>query len=371
MDKDEKICLVALNQILNNNDKKVKELLSHSGSAEALFILGKSKLLKHYGKDHKFIQDISNPNTLIKAKEEIKWANNEGIEILCYSDTNSGYPSIMLEYVDYPIVLYKKGDFCLNSNKLISIVGTRKATSYGKTICNEIVRDMAKIIPDAAIVSGLAYGIDIAAHKAALENNLPTVAVLGSGLDNIYPVAHASIANKICENGAVITEFCRQNRSFKINFLQRNRIIAGISHALIVVESKERGGSMITANLAKEYFTEVFAVPGKLSDPYSAGCNLLISEQNAMSFHSALKFAINMNWYTPKSVNPNLKSISIWPPDSEKEKILVALNSYNELNIDNLLQITELPALQLSSLLLDLELEGRIISLPGKRYSSS
>lgn len=371
MDKNEKKCLVALNRILNNNGARVRELLSFTGSAESLFRLGKSVLQERYGQGHKFIQDLVNPNTLKAAQEELEWAHNNGIEILCYSHTESGYPSIMLEYEDYPIVLYKKGDFCLNSSKMISIVGTRKATTYGKTICNEIVRDIAKIVPDSAIVSGLAYGIDITAHKAALEYNLPTVAILGSGLDNIYPVAHASIANQICANGAIVSEFSRQCEGFKINFLQRNRIIAGICKALIVVESKERGGSMITANIAKDCFLEIFAVPGRLTDPYSAGCNLLISEQKAAIFHSALRFATNMNWYSPKSSVPNYNQASLWPEDSEKEKILVALDSNNELNIDNLIQITEIPALQLSALLLELELEGRIVSLPGKRFSNS
>lgn len=371
MDKNEKKCLVALNRILNNNNKRVKELLSLTGSAEALFRMGKTELLEQYGKEYKFIQDLTNPNTLRLAQEEIEWANNEGIEILCFSHPELGYPSIMLEHQDYPIVLYKKGDFCLNSNKMISIVGTRRATIYGKTVCRDIVRDIAKIVPNAAIVSGLAYGIDITAHKAALENNLHTVAVLGSGLDNIYPVAHASIATKIQnQGGAIITEFSRQCEGFKINFLQRNRIIAGLSNALIVVESKESGGSMITANIAKHYFTEVFAVPGRLSDPFSAGCNLLISEHNATIYNSALKFALDMNWYAPSN-NLNSQDMTLWPQDSEKEKILVALESNNELNIDALFQITEIPALHLSSLLLDLELEGRVISLPGKRYANS
>lgn len=369
MDKNEKIYLVALNRILNNNGKRAKELLSFTGSAQALFNLGQTQLIERYGKGHSFINDLANPKTLEQAHQEVEWTNNEGIDILCYSNPASGYPSILLEYEDYPIVLYKKGDFCLNSNKMVSIVGTRKATAYGKGICYDIVRDLSKIVPGCAIVSGLAYGIDIAAHTAALENNLPTVAVLGSGLDRIYPVAHTSIANKICSNGAIVTEFSRQCEGFKINFLQRNRIIAGLAQALIVVESKERGGSMITANLAKEYFTEVFAVPGRLSDPYSAGCNWLIAEENAIIFHSALRFAINMNWYTPGT--HIAKAASLWPQDSEKEKILVALSSNNELTIDNLIQVTEIPALKLASLLLELELEGRVVSLPGRRYSNS
>ncbi len=368
MDKDEKICLVALNKMLNNNGKKVKEILAITGTAEALFRLEKSALIKEMGREYKFINDLFNPNTLLEAKKEIEWANNEGIEILCYSHLESGYPTILLEHDDYPIVLYKKGDFSLNSKKLVSIIGTRKATNYGKTICNEIVRDIAKITPDACIVSGLAYGIDITAHKAALEYNLPTVAILGSGLDNIYPVAHLPVARQICTKGAIVTEFSRQYEGFKINFLQRNRIIAGLSKALIVIESQERGGSMITADLAKGYFTDIFAVPGRLSDPYSAGCNLLISQQIAAIFHTALKFAISVNWYTPSNVTPHLRTKSLWPQDSEKEKILVALESNNELNINDLMQLTKIPALQLSSLLLDLELEGRVISLPGKRY---
>lgn len=372
MDKNEKKCLVALNRILNNNHKRVKELLAIAGSAQGIFMLGKSELIKQFDKEYKFIQDLCDPITLVKAQEEIQWANNEGIEILCYSDESSGYPSIMLEYEDFPIVLYKKGDFCLNSNIMVSIVGTRKATTYGKTTCDQIVRDISKVAPGVAIVSGLAYGIDITAHKAALEYNLPTVAVLGSGLDNLYPVAHASIANQICkQGGAILTEFARQCEGFKINFLQRNRIIAGLSQALIVVESKESGGSMITANIAKHYFTEVFAVPGRLSDPYSAGCNLLISEQNATIYNSALKFATDMNWYSPPRDTLNFQNTTLWAQDLEKEKILVALESCNELNIDTLIQLTEIPALQISSLLLDLELEGRIKSLPGKRYSNS
>lgn len=371
MDKDEKKCLVALNTILNNNGERVKELISYTGSAQGVFRLSKSKLIDKFQKEYTFIKKICDPNTLIAAQKEIEWAENEGIEILCYSDLDCGYPSIMLEYNDYPIVLYKKGDFNLNSNRLISIVGTRRATSYGKAISNKIVEEIAKVVPSAAIVSGLAYGIDIAAHKAALNNNLPTIAVLGSGLDNIYPVAHSSIAKEIPKKGgAIITEFSRQHEGFKINFLQRNRIIAGLSRALIVAESKERGGSMITANIAKQYFTEVFAVPGRLLDPYSAGCNLLISQQNAICYNSAIQFAKEMNWYNPTNSSLKFGSRTLWPQNSEKEKILVALDSYNELNIDTLIEVTKIPALQLSSLLLELELEGFVKSLPGKRYSN-
>lgn len=371
MDKEEKKCLVALNSILNNNGKRVKELLSYTGSAQGIFSLGRAELIKLFKKEYTFIKKICEPNTLVTAQEEIKWANNEGIDILCFSDPDCNYPSILLEYEDCPIVLYKKGHLNLNTNKLVSIVGTRKATAYGKTICNNIVKDIGKVVPNISIVSGLAYGIDITAHIAALENNLPTVAVLGSGLNKIYPIAHSSITKKIVEKGgAIITEFSRQNEGYKINFLQRNRIIAGLSRALIVIESQERGGSMITANIAKQYYTEIFAVPGRLSDPYSAGCNLLITQQNAICYNSALQFAKEMNWYSPTNNTIKFKNRTLWPQDSEKEKILVALDSYNELNIDTLIEVTKIPALQLSSLLLDLELEGFIKSLPGKRYSN-
>ena len=368
MERDELVYMVALNTIMMYNGKAARELIELSNSAKGVFTLTKSDLMDIFGKRYSFFDELVNPGNLSTAHQEISWAESRGISVLCSQDPLCDYPSKLLECPDYPLILYKAGPAPLNSTRMISIVGTRKSTLYGVNMCTKIVRELSQMNVGATIVSGLAYGVDIAAHKAALEYNQRTIAVLAGGLDNIYPVAHTEYAKKIITGGALISEFPRESENFKINFIQRNRIIAGMSDATIIAESGERGGSMITAALANSYSRELFALPGRVTDSSSAGCNLLISKNMASIFHSTAEVMRSLGWQTPPSAD-KLYGDKLFVADSrEKEKILVALKHNPEIEIDSLIALTGINISTLSSLLLELELDGRVSAVAGKRY---
>jgi DNA processing protein len=243
------------------------------------------------------------------------------------------------------------------------------STKYGTECCRKIIRELLEYGCSPLIVSGLAYGVDVAAHKAALEFGLKTVAVLPNGLDRIYPTAHHEIAKKISRQGAILSEFPRSTESLKINFIQRNRLIAALSQATIVVESRTKGGALITAELAQSYSREVFALPGRVSDPISSGCNNLIFRNIANIFSSTKEFILSMGWSVDNKDVINKEKQLFYTGSKEKEKILVALRTNSELSFDEILLITGARIQSLCESLLELELEGYINSLAGKRYS--
>jgi len=361
--------MVALNTIMMYNGKAARELIELNRSAGAVFTLTRSDLMDIFGKRYSFFDELLNPENLSIARREIEWAESRNISVLCSEDPLCDYPANLLECPDYPLILYKAGTAPLNEIRMISIVGTRRSTNYGINMCTKIVRELSLMNASAAIVSGLAYGVDIAAHKAAMEYNQRTIAVLAGGLDSIYPVAHTEYAKKILCHGALISEFPRESEAHKINFIQRNRIIAGISDATIIIESAERGGSMITATLANSYSRELFALPGRVTDPSSAGCNLLISKNMASIFHNTAEVMRSLGWETPPSAD-KLYGDKLFIADSrEKEKILVALKHNPEIEIDSMIALTGINISTLSSLLLELELEGRVVAVAGKRYT--
>lgn len=368
MDREEKLYTAALNTIFRYNCKPARELIEITGSARAVFSLNRSDLKEIFGKEYTFINDICDKRAVEEAAKEISWAESAGIEVLVFSDTEGGYPYRLLECSDYPLVIFKRGTSALDASSVISIVGTRRASATGTEVCRKIISELANLGLNPLIVSGLAFGIDITAHRCALENNLRTIAVLGSSLDSIYPVSHGKYASAIERDGALVTEFPRNSLSFKINFIRRNRIIAGMSDAVIVAESGERGGSMITASLASSYAREVFAVPGRPGDVRSRGCNLLISKNLASLFYSTESFAEHMGWNLSQKKGERVQKVLFTSYSREKEKILVALASAQEAGIDELTRMTGLNIREISSNLLELELEGAIASLPGKRF---
>lgn len=368
MKRDELEYMVALNTVMMYNGKAAKELIELCKSAETIFTLTRDDLMDIFGKSYSFFDALLNPKNLSLARKEIEWALSRNISLLCSEDPLSDYPCNLLECPDYPLILYKAGEAPLNKSRMISIVGTRRSTDYGVSMCTKIVRELSLLNAGATIVSGLAYGIDIAAHKAALEYDQKTIAVLAGGLDSIYPVAHTEYAKRILNNGALISEFPRESESHKINFIQRNRIIAGLSEATIIIESGERGGAMITATLANSYSRELFALPGRVSDPLSAGCNLLISKNIASIFHSTTEVMRSLGWETPLSAD-KLYGDKLFIADSrEKEKILLALKHNSQIEVDSLIALTGINISTLSSLLLELELDGRVKAVAGKRY---
>ncbi|OFY40391.1 MAG: DNA protecting protein DprA [Bacteroidetes bacterium GWF2_40_14] len=364
---DELVYIVALNKVFRYNPKISNFLLKEFGTAETIFRLDQSVLMGIFNNRYSFLDQLSDRSILTWAKEEICWAESKGVRLININD--SEYPASLKECFDPPLVLYIYGEADLNQEKIISIVGTRMSTRYGTECCRKIIRELLDSGCTPVVVSGLAYGVDVAAHKAALESGLKTVAVLPNGLDRIYPSAHHEIAKKISRQGAVISEFPRATESLKINFIQRNRLIAALSKATIVIESRSKGGALITAELAQSYSREVFAIPGRLSDPISSGCNNLIFRNIANIFSSTRDFMTVMNWGSENKDIPHKEKELFYSGSPEKEKILVALRINSELNMDELLLITGAGMQSLCESLLELELEGYIHSLAGKRYS--
>ena len=373
---DEIIFLLALNRILNYDCKTAAALIEYAGSASALFAMDSGKLSDMLGRRYKFTEEIGRKSHLRWAEEELEWARSKNISILTPYDPSGQYPRYLLECSDRPIVLYKTGPADLDSRQIISIVGTRRSTQYGERICTRILAEMKDMGLSPVVVSGLAFGVDICAHRAAVANGFATVAVSACGPEKIYPASHLTDARKIAKEGAVITEFPRGIKSLKINFLRRNRIIAGISPATIVIESEKRGGAMITASLANSYSRDVFALPGRVSDSASAGCNHLISKNIAGIITNTEELVEKLGWADLMKNKASKGSRPGEGPQSkinfetgDKEKILVTLRHGSELHIDELSNITGLNISSLSIILLELEIENRVVRLAGERYA--
>lgn len=301
-----------------------------------------------------------------RAETELEFITKKNIKVLCIGDSN--YPARLLECNDAPLVLFTLGDADFNAKHVISIVGTRHATQYGRDICQSIVAGIQKACPDTLIVSGLAYGIDINAHRAALSCGLPTVGVLAHGLDRIYPSAHRQTAVQMLSQGGLLTEYISGTTPERLNFVSRNRIVAGISDATLVVESAQKGGSLITAELAQTYNRDVFAVPGRITDEYSIGCNRLISDQRATLVQSADDILTALGWATPQSV-PQAIQQELFPDlNAEQQLIVDALRNTDGKQINQIIVETGLSYSQVSNQLYELECMGVITLLGGARY---
>lgn len=341
-----------------------KNLISYCGSAETVFKTSRTKLKKIPGIGDKLSHITENIHSYLTiAEEEIEKADKARAEILIY--TSPEYPKKLKGISDAPPILYYKGNGDLNNPKSIAIVGTRNATAYGKHVVEEIIEGVKKHNP--LIVSGLAYGIDVHAHKHALKNNLETVGIMASGIDIIYPKLHSKIASQMMGQGGIITEFTVGTIPDAPNFPKRNRIIAGMADAVIVVEAAERGGALITAELANGYNRDVLAVPGNLHSSFSEGCNKLIRNHKANILTNPDDIAYLLDW-------PDTDQTAIEVKDStqrsEKEQQIIAVLNQNSegLMIDTLSNITEIPMNEIASQLLNLEFDGWIVSLPGKKY---
>lgn len=356
---------IALSLIPNIGAITAKKLIAYTGSVEEIFSQTKGNLQKIPGVGLFLADQIMNNKNeaLEKAEEEISFTDKYKINVCTYLDEN--YPKRLKECEDGPIVFYYKGKTDWNKTKMLSIVGTRNATSYGKEICEEIVTSLKNKGHNVTIVSGLAYGIDIYSHRAAINNQLETIAVLGHGLQTMYPKAHTNTAKQIIEQGALITEFSASSKPDRNNFVRRNRIIAGLSDATIVVESGIKGGALITADIANSYNREVLAIPGKSLDKYSAGCNNLIKTNRAALVESAEDIEIMMGWDTKeKIVQPKL-----FPQlTDEEQKIADVLAKNESTTIDIICRESKLPINKVSAQLLNMEFNGIVRSLPGKQF---
>lgn len=356
--KDNTLYEIALSLLHNIGPKRAKILLSELGSAEAVFKEKKSHLVQIEQIGKSIIDSINFEKALIQAEKEIEFISKNNVQPIFFLDR--AYPNRLKFCDDGPIMLYGKGKINLNPPKSVAIVGTRKASHYGLDLVENLIAELAEM--NVLIVSGLAFGVDIKAHKEAIKHNLPTIAVLGSSLDWIYPGANYNVAMQMCENGGLLTEFTHQTKPDRENFPQRNRIVAGMTQATIVIESKIKGGSIITAELANDYNSEVFAYPGNVSQNTSQGTNKLIQDHKAQLIQNPEDFIRFMNW--EKEHNPQ---ISLFENFSDFEHAIMNFLREGRQHIDLIKhQFREKQDLNIT--LLQLEMKGIIKSRPGNYY---
>lgn len=345
-----------------------RKLIDEAGSARRVFHMQRASLEKIEGIGTVLSQSIRSPMLLEKAGKELEFLERHKIRALYFRD--SDYPARLKECQDAPILLYSKGSEGLNKRHVLSVVGTRKASSYGKELCRNIVLELAAMIKDLVIVSGLAFGIDVIAHRAALERGIPTVAVLGHGLRTLYPNAHRETAKKICGQGALVTDFHSGTGPERNNFLRRNRIIAGMADATLVVESATSGGALITADMASSYGRDVLAVPGRATDERSKGCNSLIKDNVAAMVESADDIIAALNWMEDGIQKSSIRSENI--SCTEQEKLMLELmNRHNGLRPEELSSFSEIPISLILSLLTQMELKRWVHVEPGNLYQSA
>lgn len=367
--QQEIIYSIALSNLPHIGLVTAKRLYEEAGSATAIFEHRKhiTDLIPDAAQQ---LQDALNNcgEALRLAEAECEYIEKKRIE--AYTMNSAEYPQRLLECNDAPLVLFFCGNADLNSHHIINIIGTRRCTQYGKDICREFIADLKRECPDMLIVSGLAYGIDIHAHRAALQNGMTTIGVLAHGLDRIYPAMHRQTAAKMTENGGLLTEYLSGTTPEKVNFVRRNRIVAGMADATIVVESAEHGGALITAELASTYNRDVFAFPGRISDEFSEGCNKLIARQKATMILNADEFLRSMNW---KQADSTLKQDGVqqelFPELTPDEAAIVeALRNCDNKQINQIVVETGLNFHTVSSSLYELEYKGVVALLGGARY---
>lgn len=367
----ERLSMLALTQVQGLEAALFRSIIEVTGSASALFdnLASLGDILP--GATPRLKAMLSDPKNFVRAEKELLFAEAHGIDIICYNDKE--YPARLRECDDAPIVLYKKGNVNLNLPHVVSVVGTRRATEYGKDVCEKFVRELSQLIPDILVVSGLAYGIDICAHKAAMATSLPTVGVLAHGLDRIYPAPHRNAAKAMLENGGLLTEFMSGTESLRPYFVRRNRIVAGMSDATVVVESAASGGSLITASIAHSYSRDCFAFPGRITDENSKGCNELIARNRAALITSAEDFVSAMNWEPSRKRSKNDPvQMQLFPElTSDESLVMQHLARFPEgVQINRLVVEANIPVNRLMPLLFELEMKELIKTLAGGRYKA-
>ncbi|MDR2791228.1 MAG: DNA-processing protein DprA [Tannerellaceae bacterium] len=358
---------IGLTMTVGVGEKIAKRLLElFDGDAEAVFREKEHILGKVAGVGAIVSASLHNPETLRRAEAELRFVEQNNIRIVFLNE--EGYPFRLAQCPDAPILLYYKGEADLDATYMVSIVGTRSATVYGQGLTDKFVHDLGEMLPETHIVSGLAYGIDIMSHRAALKEGLRTVAILAHGLDRIYPSVHRTTAVEMLrEGGGLLTEYPHGTTPEKLNFVKRNRIVAGLSEAVVVVESPHRGGSLITADMALGYARSVFAFPGRTTDSHSTGCNDLIRYNKAALILSATHFVSEMGW-TEQSLAAAVPQELPFVEEGDAGRVLAILRTHEDAHIDHIGRLAEMPMSKLLPTLLDLEVADLIIQLPGNRY---
>lgn len=357
---------IALTKIQGIGPRLSRNLLAHCGSVEAVFDSSKKALLSIPGIGPAAVERILSKTYLKEAEAELEFIQKHQIEAIWLEDDN--YPRRLSQCEDAPLLLYYKGNADLNPSRVVSIVGTRNSTRYGQRICEKLVEALSAL--DVHIISGLAYGIDVLAHQYAVQQQIPTIGILGHGLDRIYPASHREIASKMLANGGLLTEFPSGTNPDRQNFPMRNRIIAGLADVTIVIEAAMKGGALITAEIANSYNRDVCAFPGSIEQEYSAGCNYLIKTNRAHLIRNAEDLCYLMNWEATAS-KPEKQLVLVPKAMSRDEQKVYTFLSDQELEqatIDQIAIYCDWPQSKLAIILLEMELEGHIISLPGKVF---
>ncbi|MBQ7691070.1 MAG: DNA-processing protein DprA [Muribaculaceae bacterium] len=344
-----------------------RKMLDVLPDERAYFDMSEQELRRLTGSTARMCGTAYRRSLLERAERELQFIADKNVHVSYFTDPT--FPRRLLETPDAPVVLYRSGECDLNAAHVVSIVGTRHATPYGIGLCNELVRDLGAALPGLVVVSGLAYGIDIAAHRAAVKHQMPTVAVLAQGLNKIYPALHRRDAVEIVRlGGAVVTDYTSQDEIHKGNFLARNRIIAALSDCTIVVESAPTGGALVTASLAQSYNRDVMAVPGRVNDEFSRGCNKLIGSNRAQSITCASDVMDTMRWEGTVAAAP--PQGEIFPAlNAQEQAVANLLRQHGEQHINQLADALSLPVYRLMSVLVDLDCRGVIVTRPGCRYA--
>ncbi|WP_270089514.1 DNA-processing protein DprA [Sphingobacterium sp. SYP-B4668] len=356
---------IALTKIKGIGPKLSRSLLSQLGAVDAIFEASKKTLQHIPGVGEVLANEILSKQALLDAEKELAFIEKHRIAPLWWEDPN--YPKRLANCEDAPLIVYYKGSVSLNPPKVISVVGTRKATAYGRKMTENLIRDLQHL--DAHIISGLAYGIDVHAHTIALKHQIPTIGVLGHGLDRIYPAAHRDIASDMIDCGGLITEFPSGTNPDRQNFPMRNRIIAGMADVTIVIEAAASGGALITAEIANSYNRDVCAVPGATDQEFSAGCNYLIKTNRAHLIRHAEDLCYLMNWEPdrPKVTNTQF-TLRLPKLTKDQQKVFQYIQEREQATVDEIALYCDWPQSKLAILLLEMEMEDLLISLPGKTY---
>ncbi|WP_325201666.1 DNA-processing protein DprA [Flavobacterium sp.] len=357
---------LALLKVEGVGDIVAKKLINHCGSAEKVFSEKRSHLLAIDGVGEVLLKNLKNTSVFDLAQTEIRFIEKENIDFTFYQEPI--YPERLKHCIDSPVVLFQSGQIDLQNRKLISIVGTRQITSYGTDFTRKLIEDLSPLNP--VIVSGFAYGVDIVAHQTAIDCGLQTIGVLAHGLNQIYPKMHKKYIGKMEQNGGFMTEFWSTSSPERENFIRRNRIVAGMSEATIVIESAEKGGSLITANIANDYNRDVFAVPGRSSDKYSQGCNNLIKTQRAHLLTSAADIVYMLNWELEEKNRNVVQGQLFISLEPEEQRVYDFLQKNGKELLDIIALECGFPIFKISSLLLQMELKGAIRPLPGRLFEA-
>lgn len=356
---------IALSKVPHVGPISSRLLISYCGCAEAVFKEKKRKLLTIPGIGLSTINQIDLDKVKDETEKEIQFIERHKISTLYF--LGKEYPSRLKHFADTPIILYYKGNFDLNHIRTVAVVGTRNVTEYGKQITTRLISELKSF--DILVISGLAYGVDTIAHRHCIQEEVPTVGVLGHGLDKLYPATNRTLADKMILHGGLLTQFGINTKPDRENFPARNKIIAALADATIVIESRKKGGSIITAEFANEYNKDVFAIPGRLNDEMSEGCNELIKNNKAMILNSAEELLEVMQWkQDKKQIFSNKKAELVFDLEPDEHMVVNALDSSNKIHIDLLHKKLNFTPSLLVAILLNLEFKGLVQELPGKYY---